>query len=618
MKKKNLKTVLAISTSFVLLSSSLSFAAPVFKDIDEHWAKEYVEDVYQRKIISGYEDGTYRPGGNITKLEAAIISAKLMGYRNSESQYYINQYSRELSNNNIPSWAQGEVAYALFNDIISKDDLQNLVSTNTQTYAKRKDIATYIGRVLEYGAGEEIKSIYVIPYNDELKIPQETRPYVDLLLRNDILDKDSNNGRFLPEEAITRAEVAKIISLSAKILDSNASGYTPPTSAEDDNSESDRDVEVKRVSGHIESILKGNKNVLSVIDGHKTYIHNIDEDAKITLENRNVTADSLKEGQNVAIVIEDDIIVSIEAFEAEEVTEGYFFYFLTGQEDQVHITDEDDQAIKFVFTNNSKVYLGDKLIDVRDIKYEDVVTIRHMDEEIIEIEVEPKEKTLEGIVKDIYEYDDEYILEVLLEDDTIEEFVIDSDAKIRRDSKSIDFDEIKIEDKVEIELEYDEVIKVNAYSVQKTIEGFIQGIVNFSDRNEITVEDYDGNIETFALPREARIILDKERAAISDLKPGYEVEIDLENNETILVEGYSKMRSFLDIGTVSYVDHRDGILEIEINRKEEMEVEVDRETLVIDEYGQMIRLRDLSRNDDILVYGEDRGYYILAKRILVL
>lgn len=616
------KAPMAIATSFVLLSSSFSFATPtVFTDISGHWAEDHIEDVYERKIISGYEDATYRPGGNITKLEAVIISAKLMGYSSSESQYYISQYSSALSDNNIPSWAQGEVAYALFNDIISEEDLKDLVSTNKQTYAKRQDIAIYIGRVLEYGAGEKLKSIYSIPYDDEMIIPDDIEPYIDLLLRKDILNKTSNNGRFLPNNAISRAEVAKIVSLSAEILDGNSSGgNTTPDNKEDDDTESNDKVETEIISGYVDSIIKGSRNVISIVDGDESHIHNIDEDADITLDNRKADVDKIKKGQNVTVVIEDNIIVSIEAEEAEEVTEGYFYYFLTGQEDQVHIQDknDDDEIIKFVLTNNSEVYLDDESIDVRDVKFGDIVTIKHIGEEIVELEIEPKEKSLEGVVKDIYEEDDdEYVLEVLLEDDNIEEFIIDSDTDIRRDRKSVDYDEIKIDDEVELELEYDKVIEVNAFSVQKTIEGFIKGI-SIGEKTEITVEDYDGNTEVFEVTPKAEIIIEEERAGIYDLRPNYEVEIDLENNEVVWIESYRKLQGVTYEGKVLDVDYRDDIFEMEISRKEELEIEIDDDTIIIDENGDTIRLRDINEDDEILVYGQDNGYYVLATRILVL
>ena len=111
---------------FVMLSTVLSSAAPtVFTDIESHWAKEYIEDVYERRLTTGYPDATFKPQGDITKLETIVTIAKLMGYSDDEGQYYINQYKQKLEDNNIPDWAQGTVAYALFNDILSEEELSH-------------------------------------------------------------------------------------------------------------------------------------------------------------------------------------------------------------------------------------------------------------------------------------------------------------------------------------------------------------------------------------------------------------------------------------------------------------------------------------------------------------
>ena len=164
MNKTKSKLAIIIGIMLFMLNTMLSFAAPtIFTDIDNHWAKEYIEDIYKRQITTGYPDATFKPEGNITKSETIVIIAKLMGYSDSEERYYINQYKDLLQKNNILDWAQGAVAYALFNDILLEKELESLTSISGQTYAKRYEVVTYIGRVLQYGAGEELEKIYVSP-----------------------------------------------------------------------------------------------------------------------------------------------------------------------------------------------------------------------------------------------------------------------------------------------------------------------------------------------------------------------------------------------------------------------------------------------------------------------
>lgn len=51
-----------------------------FTDIDDHWAKDFIQTAKNLGIIGGYEDGSFRPDTNITRAEASkIISSVLQG-----------------------------------------------------------------------------------------------------------------------------------------------------------------------------------------------------------------------------------------------------------------------------------------------------------------------------------------------------------------------------------------------------------------------------------------------------------------------------------------------------------------------------------------------------------
>ena len=57
---KKITILLALSILFIL-TSSLSFAVS-FKDVSsDHWAYEVINEMNQKKILSGYPDGSFRP-----------------------------------------------------------------------------------------------------------------------------------------------------------------------------------------------------------------------------------------------------------------------------------------------------------------------------------------------------------------------------------------------------------------------------------------------------------------------------------------------------------------------------------------------------------------------------
>jgi endo-1,4-beta-xylanase len=55
-----------------------------FTDILDHWAKDFINDLLSKKILSGYEDGTIKPDKNISRAELTTIVVKAMGLEPSE------------------------------------------------------------------------------------------------------------------------------------------------------------------------------------------------------------------------------------------------------------------------------------------------------------------------------------------------------------------------------------------------------------------------------------------------------------------------------------------------------------------------------------------------------
>ncbi len=51
----------------------------VFSDINGHWASRYAEELSKRGIINGYTDGTFRPENNITRAELAKLLCEAFG-----------------------------------------------------------------------------------------------------------------------------------------------------------------------------------------------------------------------------------------------------------------------------------------------------------------------------------------------------------------------------------------------------------------------------------------------------------------------------------------------------------------------------------------------------------
>lgn len=73
------------ATIAVRFADEATAASNAFKDIDSHWAKDYILKDVSLGWITGYEDGTFRPDDLITRAEAmTIINRVLVRYVNAE------------------------------------------------------------------------------------------------------------------------------------------------------------------------------------------------------------------------------------------------------------------------------------------------------------------------------------------------------------------------------------------------------------------------------------------------------------------------------------------------------------------------------------------------------
>ena len=50
-----------------------------FTDVSGHWAEKYIEELYDQGLTGGYPDGTFRPENRVTRAEMAVFLLNGMG-----------------------------------------------------------------------------------------------------------------------------------------------------------------------------------------------------------------------------------------------------------------------------------------------------------------------------------------------------------------------------------------------------------------------------------------------------------------------------------------------------------------------------------------------------------
>lgn len=57
-----------------------------FTDVNGHWAEEYIRSAAAKGLVSGYSDGSFRPGGQVTRGQMAVILWRMAGRPQSEGE----------------------------------------------------------------------------------------------------------------------------------------------------------------------------------------------------------------------------------------------------------------------------------------------------------------------------------------------------------------------------------------------------------------------------------------------------------------------------------------------------------------------------------------------------
>ncbi len=167
-------------------------------DIDKHWGYRYIDRLVGMGIISGYEDGTFRPEKTISRAEFAAIIAKARGLT-LDSQAALT-FSDAAA---VPEWARPAIAAAVKAGVISGYE-DNTFRPERQI--TRTELATMIVRAMKISPAASPE----LTFSDAGDIPVWARGYVATAVEQGIIAGRSGNN-FGAQDNATRAEAATMV-----------------------------------------------------------------------------------------------------------------------------------------------------------------------------------------------------------------------------------------------------------------------------------------------------------------------------------------------------------------------------------------------------------------------
>ena len=160
------------------------------------WYYDNVMDAAANEYVSGYEDGTFKPGNSVTRAEFASMIAKAMGYDDSlagETRF------KDVA---ADQWYAGAITFCADNGIISGYDDGTFQPGKT---ISRQEVASILKNAfnLTGNSGEK--------FPDDSAIAGWAKENVYAVKHSGLMKGYEEDGTFRPNGLMTRAEAASIL-----------------------------------------------------------------------------------------------------------------------------------------------------------------------------------------------------------------------------------------------------------------------------------------------------------------------------------------------------------------------------------------------------------------------
>lgn len=197
---KLLLSFMLILGIFLFTKAADPSASGKFKDIESHWAKAEIEYLISKGVISGYADGTFRPGETVTRAQAAIMIGRSLGLDGTPRNTRFKDVTADVTGSGFIDALYQRDSIVGYTDYIYRP----------HTPVTRAEMATNLNRT------------YPLPNKpDGLDRFKDIK---DFLTYNDILYISGNgiaegfaDGTFRPEKTITRAEFSVFLTRTLKL-----------------------------------------------------------------------------------------------------------------------------------------------------------------------------------------------------------------------------------------------------------------------------------------------------------------------------------------------------------------------------------------------------------------
>lgn len=624
-----------------------TMAANTYSDVNPtHWAYKHVVKMDFRNVVAGYTDGSFKPDNAVTQLEAVLLAV-----RNMELDKELNQLdsSRTLPFT-VPEWAEKQAKKELLLAIDKGLIIPAEKDFSADKLASRAWMTRLMVRMIGKDSEAALNANNTSKFTDTASFADKDKGYINTAVKYGLI-AGFPDGTFKAAQLVTRAQTVVLLgnseqhltltrTIKGKVISNTGSSLTVSVNGLSSNYIGTADSVMYDTDSYqipLTSVKAGQEVLLVASNNNIKYLEILTEsDAPIAVATISGTLIKVLAEQNVVIVKDntenihtkhvaqgvqcvdtagrvyplDQIPLNVQvtlSLDAQGFVNGFTLESAAGLLSNAGVIYEIDTKNNLIILknlDNFSTYQYSDFVEVvvEGLRFAAIQDLRPGDEVKLETEnsivnkitlVKTKQElTITGTVV----MNDKEVLVIKKEDGTFETFKVASNCKI--DISGLDIariSDVLEDDKVSLEVKDGLIvnIKVNNRSLENGLRGTVVAIDSTS--STLVLENSDGKLNTYVIAKYADIVIDNiKNAALSDVKKGMKIDIELLDNKIIYIANKNTIegviltvnsdRNLISIktdteGSVTYRVHANVDVEIEDNYRATLE-DVERNDIV--------------------------------------
>jgi hypothetical protein len=559
------------------------------------WAEPYMKDLADKGYLTGYSDGTMRPGTNMTAAETLVMLSRFYSPGDTETAMMRADYFDYVLSS-VPTslvWAYNNLIVCLGAGIVTKDEIKTI---NLNAEIKKEQLAVFLVRAMQLTKEADALSGTSLNFADAGKITSSCYTSVAKLYALKIITGDLSNN-FAPQSSVTRAVVATMVSRALDYLEDNKKtlvleDYTGVTHSE----------------GIIKSVGAGTVNICG-FDG-LTREYPVPATASVTVNGTAKTLSTVYIDCYTGISFKNGAISKLEIDNTAGVkwVQGAVNSIIrSGNEVYVYVRDLETAVVTPHYMTSSVAIFKDGVsVGSSVINYDDFISLKIENTKYVKGVISSGKFEMTGTITEI-NYGSTITMKVTDSSGIVYRFSMyfNDLPVITRGSTTISVDRLKAGNAVTIKMDDCKIVQIISTGTEDTVSGELTSITATKTGTLWVLTKADGTTVSLKLDENAGAYSGTKAILLSDIKVGDEV--------TVVVYGDTITEIHVKSAVASSDKVIGSVLSVDLNQKVITLLTAENKLIYVNTSGVLsvinsstginVRIMDIEPNQQIVAYG---------------